>query len=296
MVRRKTVGSIVFDSFNVILLISVSLVCFYPFLYVVFASFSGSNMLEYYRGVLWKPLGFSIEAYKAVFQNIEVWTGYGNTIFYVVVGTALSLIMTSLGAYVLARTDFFWNKVLLPLVMFTMFFHGGMIPAFLLVKAIGLYDTRWAVIIPVLINTWNLFIMRTNFAALPKSLEEAAEIDGANGFLVFLRIALPLSTPVIAVMILYYGVGYWNSWFNALIYLRERKYFPLQLILREILIANSTEDMMSSSMNVGASEAKGVSETIKYATIVVATLPILCIYPFLQKYFVKGVMVGAIKG
>ena len=295
MIQKKSFGSFSFDILNVALLIIVSFIALYPFVYVIFASFSDSNLLEYYRGVLWKPLGFSVEAYKAVFKNEEIWTGYANTIFYVVVGTFLSLVMTSLGAYVLARKNFFWNKFLLPFVMFTMFFHGGMIPSFLLVKAIGLYNTRWAVIIPVLISTWNLFIMRTNFAAMPISLEEAAEIDGANNFLVFVKIIIPLSAPVIAVMILYYGVGYWNSWFNAMIYLRNREAFPLQLILREILIVNSTEDMMAS-MTVDGATAKGVSETIKYATIIVATLPILCVYPFLQKYFVKGVMVGAVKG
>lgn len=295
MVQKKSFGSIGFDVLNTVLLIMVSLIALYPFVYVILASFSESNLLEYYRGILWKPLGLSAEAYKAVFKNEEIWTGYANTIFYVVMGTVLSLIMTSLGAYVLARKGFFWNKFLLPFVMFTMFFHGGMIPSFLLVKAIGMYNTRWAVIIPVLISTWNLFIMRTNFAAMPASLEEAAEIDGANNFLVFVKIVIPLSAPVIAVMILYYGVGYWNSWFNAMIYLRNREAFPLQLILREILIVNSTEDMMSS-LTVDGATAKGVSETIKYATIIVATLPILCVYPFLQKYFVKGVMVGAVKG
>ena len=295
MIEKKTFGSIAFDVLNVVLLIFVSFIALYPFIYVILASFSDSNLLEYYRGILWKPLGFSIEAYKAVFKNSEIWTGYANTIFYVVIGTVLSLIMTSLGAYILTRKNFFWNKFLLPMVIFTMFFQGGMIPTFVLVKTIGLYNTRWAVIIPVLVNTWNLFIMRTNFAAMPVSLEEAAEIDGANSFIVFLKIVIPLSTPVIAVMVLYYGVGYWNSWFNAMIYLRNREAFPLQLILREILIVNSTEDMMSS-ISVDGATAKGVSETIKYATIIVATLPILCVYPFLQKYFVKGVMVGAVKG
>ncbi len=176
-----------------------------------------------------------------------------------------------------------------------MFFGGGLIPTFLLIKTLGLYDTRWAILIPTAISTWNLFIMRTNFMAIPSSLEESAEIDGANSFTVFARIVMPLSMPVISVMILYYGVGNWNSWFNAMVFLRNRNLFPLQLFLREILIANSTEEMMLS-MDVGTADTQRVSETVKYATIVIATVPILCVYPFLQKYFVKGVMVGAIKG
>lgn len=294
MKHKHSAGSIAFDTLNTIFLILVAFVSLYPFLYVIFASFSQSNLLEYSREILWRPLGFSIEAYKVVFENKDIWTGYGNTIFFVVVGTFLSLVMTSLGAYVTTKKDFFWNKLLIPMAMFTMFFNGGLIATFLVVKSLGLYGSRWAVILLGLISTYNLLIMRTNFAALPSSLEEAAEIDGANSFLVFLRIVLPLSTPVIAVMILYYGVGNWNSWFNAMVYLRERSKFPLQLVLREILIANNTN--ATAVVGAGEGEARGVAETIKYATIVVATLPILCVYPFLQKYFVKGVMVGAIKG
>lgn len=295
MIRKKSIGSVTFDAVNVILLTLVALLCLYPFLYVVFASFSDSAALEVHRGALWGSLGFSTAAYSAVLDNSEVWLGYANTLFYVIVGTALNLFMTSLGAYVLARKDFFWNRVLLPMVLLTMFFSGGLIPTFLLVKKIGLYNTRLAIIMPTLISTWNLFIMRTNFAAIPSSLEESAEIDGANSVVVLLRIVLPLSMPVIAVMILYYGVARWNAWFDALIYLRDRKLYPLQLFLREILIANSTENM-TAGMNMDSGDAQRVSETVKYATIVVATLPILCVYPFLQKYFVKGIMVGAVKG
>ena len=295
MIRKKSFGSVTFDAVNVILLTLVALLCLYPFLYVVFASFSDSAALEVHRGALWGSLGLSTAAYGAVLDNSEVWLGYANTLFYVIVGTALNLFMTSLGAYVLARKDFFWNRVLLPMVLLTMFFSGGLIPTFLLVKKIGLYNTRLAIIMPTLISTWNLFIMRTNFAAIPSSLEESAEIDGANSVVVLLRIVLPLSMPVIAVMILYYGVARWNAWFDALIYLRDRKLYPLQLFLREILIANSTENM-TAGMNMDSGDAQRVSETVKYATIVVATLPILCVYPFLQKYFVKGIMVGAVKG
>lgn len=292
---KKTFLSRVFDIFNVIFLIALSFISLYPFLYVIFASFSDSSLLALYRGILLKPLGFSAGAYKAVFEQEDIIIGFINTLIYVIVGTGINILMTSLGAFVLSRRDFYWNKLLLPMAVFTMFFGGGLIPTFLLIKTLGLYDTRWAILIPTAISTWNLFIMRTNFMAIPSSLEESAEIDGANSFTVFARIVMPLSMPVISVMILYYGVGNWNSWFNAMVFLRNRNLFPLQLFLREILIANSTEEMMLS-MDVGTADTQRVSETVKYATIVVATVPILCVYPFLQKYFVKGVMVGAIKG
>lgn len=295
MVRKKTVCGIIFDVINVAFLTLFAVVCLYPFLYVIFASFSDSQLLELHRGALFKPLGFSTASYKAVFENDDILTGYINTLFYVVVGTSLNLLMTSLGAYVLAKKDFLWNKILLPMVLVTMFFSGGLIPSFLLVKTIGIYDTRWAVILPTLISTWNLFIMRTNFAAIPQSLEESAQIDGANQILVLFKIVLPLSMPVISVMILYYGVAHWNAWFGAMIYLRDRSKYPLQLMLREILISNSTENM-TAGMDLGSADTQRVSETVKYATIIVSTLPILLLYPFLQKYFVKGVMVGAVKG
>lgn len=202
MIRQKTFGSRLFDLCNMMVLTLLSLLALYPFLYVVFASFSDSAALEIHRGMLLKPLGFSTAAYQAVFENDEIWIGYLNTIFYVAVGTFLNLVMTSLGAYVLARKNFFWNRALLPMVLLTMFFSGGLIPTFMLIKGLGIYNTRWAVILPTLISTWNLFIMRTNFAAIPASLEESAEIDGANNFVVLLRIVLPLSMPVIAVMVL----------------------------------------------------------------------------------------------
>lgn len=295
MVIRKTLGSRVFDFINIVALTLISIVTLYPFLYVVFASLSDGSQLETYMGMLWRPLGFSTSAYSMVMNNADVWIGYRNTLFYVVVGTAINLVLTSLGAYVLSRRDFFWNKLLMPMTILTMFFSGGLIPTFIVMKGLGLYDSIWSLLLISGINTWNLMIMKTNFASIPQSLEEAASIDGANEFLILIRIVLPLSMPVIAVMILYYGVGHWNSWFNAMIYLRDRNKFPLQLFLREILISSQTSDMMNA-MDVGASDAQRVSEAVKYATIVVATVPILCIYPFLQKYFVKGVMVGAVKG
>jgi ABC-type sugar transport system, permease component len=292
MVIHKTTGDKIFDFFNHVILTILMLITIYPFLYVVFASLSSADQLAASRGLLYKPLGFSFSAYSAVFDNPMILIGYKNTIIYVLVGTLYNLIMTSLGAFVISRKNFFWKKFILGMVIFTMFFGGGMIPNFLLVKGLGLYNTMWALIIPGAISTMNLIIMKTSFESVPAGLEESAKIDGANDIIILFRIILPLSMPVIAVMILYYGVGHWNAWFGALIYLRNKNLYPLQLVLRVILISNSMNDMLQ---NVD-SDRQFLSETIKHATIIVATLPILLVYPFLQKYFVKGVMIGALKG
>ncbi|HEY5560704.1 MAG TPA: carbohydrate ABC transporter permease [Clostridiaceae bacterium] len=292
MIMKRTIGEVIFDTANVIFLIVLTIACTYPLLYVIFASLSDGNKLLAHTGMLFGPLGFNLAAYQKVLANPDIRTGYMNTIFIVTVGVTLNLIMTSFGAYVLSRKGVYFNAFLTKFIVFTMFFSGGLIPLYLTVKGVGLMDSIWALIIPGLVSTFNLIIMRTSFAAIPDSLEESARIDGANDFTILFKIILPLSKPVIAVMILYYGVGHWNSWFNAMIYIRTRSLFPLQLILREILITSSTDMAGSAS----ADNVASISESIKYATIMVATIPILLIYPFLQKYFVKGVMIGAVKG
>lgn len=293
MVVKRTVGDYIFDSVNVLILAALAVITAYPFIYVIFASLSSADELIAHSGLLLKPLNLSLEAYKAVLKNPIIYTGYMNTLFIVVVGTAYNIIMTSMGAFVLSRKDFFWRKPITIMIVFTMFFGGGLIPNFLLVKNLGLMDSLWALIIPGAIGTWNLIIMRTAFQGIPNSLVESAHIDGAHDFIILFKIILPLALPTIAVMVLYYGVGHWNAWFGAMIYLRDRELWPLQLALREILISNSTDEMMSGTV---AQDRAAIGETIKYATIMVATLPILVVYPFLQKYFVKGVMVGALKG
>ncbi len=278
---------------NYAFLTFLCLVCMYPVIYVLFASFSDSGRLMEHTGLLWKPLGFNMGAYKAVMENPVIGSGYLNTIFVVVIGTCLNLVLTSLGAYFLSRRNVMLKGAIMALIMFTMFFNGGIIPFYLTVKMLGMYGSLWALIIPTGISTYNLIIMRTSFMSIPESLEEAALIDGAGHVRVLTQIVLPLSKSIIAVMILYYGVAHWNAWFNAMVFLNDRAKFPLQLVLREILIQNDTD-----SMTQGASAADGISiaESVKYAVIIVATVPILCIYPFLQKYFVKGVMIGAVKG
>lgn len=249
--------------------------------------------MEAFTGFLWRPLGFSTEAFKEVFKNQSIWSGYANTLFLVIVGTALNVLLTSIAAFVLSRKNFPLRRPVTLLILFTMFFGGGLIPTYLLVKSLGLVNSLFACILPGAISTWNFMIMRTYFESIPDSLEESAKLDGANDLDVLFRIILPLSGPILAVMVLFYGVGNWNQWFSAMIYLQEHQKYPLQLILREILLANSTDSMMGNTMDA---DKAAVGETIKYASIVVATVPILCVYPFLQKYFVKGVMIGAVKG
>nr|WP_216855570.1 carbohydrate ABC transporter permease [Paenibacillus alba] len=274
-------------------LIFLVVVTIYPLLYVVMASLSDASQLIAFKGILFKPLGFSIEAYKNVMSNPGILIGYRNTLFILVAGVVVNLFMTALGAYVLSRKNVIWNKAFMMIIVFTMFFNGGLIPLYLVVKNVGLLDSLWATIIPFSIGTFNLIIMRTAFMGIPDSLEESAKIDGANHFTILFRIIIPLSMPVIAVMILYYAVDKWNGWFYASVFIKSRELFPLQLVLREILISNSTDGM---SAGADAGDRFQMAETIKYATIVVATLPVLCIYPFVQRFFVKGVMVGSLKG
>jgi len=298
---HKTVGDRIFNVVNYILLSFITFACLYPVLYVIFASVSDPIQLQAHRGFLYKPLGFTLAGYKAVFKDSDIMTGYANTIFYVVVGVAVNMVFTILGAYVLSRKNLFWKKAIMIIVTITMFFGGGLIPFYLLVKNLGMENTRLALIIPYALNTWNMIIMRTGFESVPGELEEAAKVDGADHFFILTRVILPLSKAVCAVILLYYVVGAWNSWFPAMIFLRERQKFPLQLMLREILITNDTSQMQQGiSMTVSGSgqfgETTAYRELIKYTTIVISTVPIMCFYPFIQKYFVKGVYVGSLKG
>ncbi|MCM8901802.1 carbohydrate ABC transporter permease [Caldicoprobacter algeriensis] len=302
MVIKKTAGERIFDCINTIFLVMLAIACLYPLLYVLFASFSQPIELMKHRGLLLRPLGFTIDGYKLVFKNPSITTGYLNTLFYVTAGTAINLFMTSLGAYVLSRKNVLWKNTIAFMITITMLFSGGLIPFYLLVKSLGMVNTRWALIIPGAISTYNLFVMRTSFASIPDSLEESAKIDGANDFIILFRIILPLSKAVLAVMTLFYAVGHWNAWFNAMIFLRKRELFPLQLILREILIANDMQSMsnleglVDISVQANADIVYFARLLVQYCTIIVATLPILFLYPFVQKYFVKGVMIGSLKG
>jgi putative aldouronate transport system permease protein len=296
MVEHKTVPEILFDFFNYALLVILSILFVYPMIHVFMASFSDPLKLLAHIGPLLKPTGFSLEGYKVVLNNPNILMGYKNTLIYVIGGTAVNIFFTSMGAYVLSRRTLMCKKVLTVAIVFTMYFSGGLIPNFLLVRALKLYNTRWALIIPGAIATWNLIVMKTSFQQIPLSLEESAKIDGANDFIVLFRIIMPVAKATVAVMILFYSVGHWNAWFNAMIYLRNREYYPLQLLLREILLSNSSGG--GNVIETALEDSGGVfllDELIKYCTIVIATVPILFIYPFAQKYFMKGVMMGSLK-
>lgn len=292
---KKTWQEKVFDTVNILIMIFMMAVCLYPFLHVVFASVSEPSKLMQHSGLLYKPLGFSTAAYTEVLKNRMIAITYKNTLIYLVCGLAVSMSLTVMGAFVLSRRNVMIKKFMNVVVVITMFFSGGLIPFYLTIKQYGMLDTIWCIILPGALSTWNLIVMRTSFAELPYSLEEAAMIDGANEIVILTRIILPLSKAIIAVMLLFYGVGIWNAWFYASIFLRKREMYPLQLYLREVLINSSTDSMLLGNAGTN-NDRMAISETIKYSTIVVTTLPIICIYPFLQKYFVKGVMVGAIKG
>jgi putative aldouronate transport system permease protein len=303
MRKRQTKGDIIFEAVDYILLTLVTLLCLYPILYVIFASVSDPIRLQANRGALWKPLGFTLEGYKLVFQDKGMLLGYANAIFYVVAGVAVQMMFTTVGAFALSRRNLYWKKVIMLMITITMFFGGGLIPFFLVVKGLGMYNSWTALVIPYAINTWNMIILRTGFESVPYELEEAARIDGAGDMFIFTRIILPLSKAVLAVILLYYTVGAWNSWFPASIFLKERSKYPLQLLMREILIINDTSAVAQGGGNAMSGLTSGSFESttayrelVKYTTIIIATVPIMCFYPFLQKYFVKGVYVGSLKG
>ncbi len=290
---KRGIGERIFEVFNIIFMIAISVVMIYPLLYVIFASFSEGGLLIKHSGVLLKPLGFSLNAYKLMMKNNTILHGYANTLFIVTAGTCVNLFLTSLGAYFLSTKGPMFKKAITVLIVITMYFSGGLIPLYFTVMGLGLENSYLALILPNAINTFNLIVMKTAFEAVPVSLRESAGIEGAGEFTILFKVVLPLARATVAVLLLYYAVEHWNSWFNAVLYIDDRNKYPLQLILREILIQSDTTVM--SAGNVG-SDNYAVSETIKYAVTVAATIPILCIYPFLQKYFEKGVMVGAVKG
>lgn len=290
---KKSFGEKLFDAINAMVLVLLSLICLYPMWHVIMASLSDGKMLMAHSGVLLKPLGFSVGAFKLVFENSMISKGYVITIFVVLFGLAVNLFLSSIAAYVMSRKKLHISNLVTKIAVFTMFFSGGMVPLYLTVKNLGLLNNLFALILPHAIVTYNVIILRTGFAAVPDSLEESARIDGATDFTILFRIIFPLAKATVAVIALYYGVSHWNAWFDAMLYIQDRDLYPLQLILREILIQNKMDDMASG---VGAQDKAFVAENIKYATIVVATLPILCVYPFIQKYFVKGAMIGAVKG
>lgn len=283
------------EAMIIVLLVGVVIVVLYPLIFVISASIS--NPVSVINGEMWfLPKGLNFEGYRKVLSNHDIMNGYANTIYYTVLGTAINLVMTICAAFPLSRKDFYGKSVITAIMVFTMFFSGGLIPTYLLVKNLGMINTVWALILPSAVGVYNVIIMRTFFqTTIPYELQEAAAIDGYSHFRTLLRIVLPLSMPIIVVMILFYSVGHWNSYFSALIYLKDREAYPLQLILREILVNNEMNELVSSQEDSFAQKLLE-SETIKYAVIMVANLPMLLLYPFVQKYFVQGITIGALKG
>lgn len=287
----------IFDLINYIVLGLVSLLVLYPLYFMVIASFSSPEMVNSGQIVL-VPRGVSIDGYKRLMQDANIWIGYRNTIIYTVFGTILNIVVTVSAAFALAHRDLVGKSFFMGYFVFTMYFSGGMIPLYIVVNKIGLYNNPLVLIILGAVSVYNLIIARTFFqSTLPPELYDAAAIDGCGNFRFFIQIAVPLSKAIIAVLVVFYGVGHWNEFFNALMYISKKEYYPLQLVLREILLqSRMVEQVATEAALIDLQERQRYAELIKYGVIVVSSLPILAVYPFAQKYFVKGVMIGSVKG
>lgn len=294
MAIGKTRGDRVFDVINTILLSLLALSFIYVLIFVLSASLSSPTAVYSGKVILW-PVDWTLEGYERVFRESKVWVGYRNTAIYTLIGTLISVALTTTAAYALSRKDLPGRGIITGLLVFTMFFGGGLIPTYLIVKDLGLLDSMWAVILPGCVSMSNIIIAKTFFSSsIPIELLEAAQLDGCSNRKYFFNIVIPLSQAIIAVLCLYYAVGYWNQYFSAMIYLKDREKYTLQLILREILIEAQASEAMTDDLE--AAQLQEVSEVLKYALIIVASVPMLILYPFIQKYFVKGVMIGSLKG
>lgn len=288
-------GDKIFTVVNYSILIILMLIIVYPLIFVVSASFSSTNAVT--SGRVWLfPVEPTLLGYETVFKNPDIVRGFWNSIVVMVVGTTINVVLTVMAAYPLSRRDFYGKGVFTAIFSFTMLFNGGLIPTFLLVKNLGLYNTYWAIILPGAVSVYNVIVARTYFqTGIPEGLYEAADLDGCSDIGFIIRIVMPLSAPILAVLTMFYAVAHWNSYFNPMIYLSDKELFTLQLVLRNILIANQTDGEMLKDLEAMQIQ-EGLSELLKYSLIVVASVPMLIIYPFIQKHFVKGVMIGALKG
>ncbi len=295
MHAMRSAGDKVFDAFVYAILTLVLLVILYPLYFVVIASFSDAVSVMGGEVFLWIK-NFNLEAYRLVFKNSMVLIGYRNTVLYTLAGTAINLFMSVAAAYPLSRPRLAGKGFVMGLMIFTMFFSGGLIPTYITMNKLGLLDTFAIMVLPTAISVYNVMILRTFFInSVPRELEEAAFVDGASHLRILFSVILPLSKPIIAVMVLFYAVSHWNSYFNALIYLTDKDRYPLQLVLRTLLIQSQSSE--ESFANVAGTYSRMLmAETMKYALIIVASLPVLCLYPFLQRYFVQGIMIGSVKG
>jgi putative aldouronate transport system permease protein len=294
MQKRKSKNLDLFDYFNMLLMLLFTLSFVIPFLHLIFASVSDPAYLSRTTGLILWPRGFTLKGYELSFSNRSIISGYLNTFFYLGLGTVLNMVCTMMAAYTLSRKKVMFNNAIMFVLVFTMFFNGGLIPFYLQVRNVGLYNNRMVMILPELISVMNVIIVRTAFAGIDENLYESAKIDGAGHFTILFKIIMPVSKATIAVITLFYAVHHWNAWFNASIFLQDRSKFPLQLIMREILILN--EDNAKSESLIEAAANDKYRPLVKYAVIIISTVPILVVYPFIQKYFTKGVMIGSIKG
>lgn len=294
--RRASLSDKTFDVINTIFLIILLILIVYPLVFVLSASISDPMAVNSGKMWLW-PVDITLKGYELVFSEKSIWSGYKNTIIYTLVGTGIHLFVLLPCAYALSRKELMGRKLWLWFILFTMMFNGGLIPTFLVIKSLGMLNTMWAIVIPNVVGAWSILVARTFFQqSIPDQLVDSAKIDGASDFRIFIRIVLPLSMPIIAVMALFHAVGLWNQYFNALIYLSDRDKFPLQLILRELLVVNQ---MQLNDPTAGGTDSLvnqvQVAGLIKYAVIIVSSLPLLLVYPFIQRYFVQGVLIGSIK-
>jgi putative aldouronate transport system permease protein len=292
---KENISRKVFLAINAVVLALIAFLCLAPMVHTIAASFSDPVALSANHNLLFWPVGSpTLKGYEIVLSNSSILTGYVNTLIYVIGGTGLGIFATIIAAYIFSRKDFLPKNVCMLLISFTMLFNGGLIPTYILISSLGLINSRWVMILPTAINVFNMIVLRTSFKEIPDSLEEAAKLEGAGDLYFLFRIVVPLSKATIAVIVLFIAVAQWNSWFQASLYLNQRSLYPLQLILREILIAGNA-NLTNASADVASSYSL-YTMLIQFCTIIVSTVPILCIYPFLQKYFTKGVMIGAIKG
>lgn len=295
-IKEHKLSNTLFDVIAVVLCVLIFIIVLYPLYFIIIASFSNSTLVAQGK-VIFFPKGFSVYGYQEIFGDDRVWIGYKNTLFYSFVGTFINMLFTLPAAYALSRKDFKPRKIIMALFVFTMFFNGGLVPTFILIKSLHMVDTVWAMMIPFCVNIFNLIICRTFFeTSIPDSLYEAAILDGCSHFRFFSSIVLPLSKAVVSVIFLYYLVGHWNDFFTPLIYINSDNLRPLQIVLRDILLSNQALSQGSGGGGGAGSYAQQYADQVKYGVIIVSTLPMLIIYPSIQKYFAKGVMIGAIKG
>lgn len=293
--KNQSTGDKIFIVSVYAILSLILVIVLYPLIYVVSASFSDPQAVISGKVVLW-PVDVTLRGYQAVFKNPKILTGFANSLFYMFVGTAINLVMTMLCAYPLSRKEFTARNKIAALFVFTMYFSGGLVPSYMIVSKLGLINTRWAMLIPTAMSTYNMIIARTYMVnSIPDELYEAAQLDGCSPFKYLLKVIVPLSKPIIAVLALYYGIAKWNNYFDAMLYLNDPSKWPITMVLREILIQNQIDPTMLTDASA-LSKLQGMTELLKYAVIVVASVPVLMIYPFVQKYFVKGVTIGAVKG